>query len=157
MFGLNLKSGLQSIAKKLNVSSACARGASVAMNQIQQTVRGMANHRHKKILKLAKGYKGRANRCYTIAIQRVTRAKQNAYRGRKEKKRNFRKLWIQRINAASRMHGVAYSILINNLAKSDIVLNRKVLSDLAVTEPLTFKAIVEVSNQAKTKIKPEIA
>lgn len=143
------------------------------VNHCLQAVRGMANHRHKKVIKLAKGFRGRANRCFTVAYHRVTKARQYAYRDRKVtrckiliffvsfsclsppfpleqvKKREFRALWIQRINAASRMYGLPYSILINNLAKSEIALNRKVLSELAVTEPLSFKSVVEVAKLAK--------
>ncbi|KAJ1422370.1 50S ribosomal protein L20P [Ochromonadaceae sp. CCMP2298] len=109
----------------------------------------MANHRHKKIIKLAKGYKGRANRCFTVALPRVIKARQYAYRDRKVKKREFRALWIQRINAASRMYGLPYSVLMHRLEKSDVGLNRKVLADLAVTEPLSFKSVVEVAKLYK--------
>eukprot|EP00128_Syssomonas_multiformis_P001885 Colp12_sorted_trinity150504_noHs@26022 len=119
------------------------------VNHCLQAVRGMANQRHKKMVKLAKGYRGRANRIYTVAIQRVTKARQYAYRDRKVKKREFRALWIQRINAASRMYGLPYSILINKMATADIALNRKVLSELAVTEPLSFKSVVEVAKLAR--------
>mmetsp|Transcript_3289 Transcript_3289/g.3451 ORF Transcript_3289/g.3451 Transcript_3289/m.3451 type:complete len:141 (+) Transcript_3289:153-575(+) len=114
-------------------------------NQCLNIVRGMANHRHKKILKMAKGYKGRANRCFTVAKRRVEKALQYSYRDRKVKKRDFRTLWIQRINAASRIYDLPYRIFINNLLHANIKLNRKVLSDLAVTEPLSFKSVVEVS------------
>mmetsp|Transcript_62660 Transcript_62660/g.123331 ORF Transcript_62660/g.123331 Transcript_62660/m.123331 type:complete len:142 (+) Transcript_62660:72-497(+) len=110
-----------------------------------QVVRGMANQRHKKMIKLAKGYRGRANRCFTVAIQRVTKARQYAYRDRKVKKRDFRTLWIQRINASSRMYGLPYSVMMSNLTRKDVALNRKILADLAVTEPLSFKSVVEVA------------
>jgi large subunit ribosomal protein L20 len=99
--------------------------------------------RHKKILKLAKGYRGRAKNCYRIAIQRVEKALQYAYRDRKVRKRDFRGLWIQRINAAVREHGLIYSQFINGLKIANIVLDRKVLADLAVKEPSAFVKIIE--------------
>ena len=104
----------------------------------------MANHRHKKYIKLAKGYRGRTN-IISVAYRRVQKARQYAYRDRKAKKRDFRKLWIQRINAGSRIYGIPYSKLTNRLLCSNIKLNRKVLSDLAMTEPLSFRSIVEVA------------
>eukprot|EP01039_Chlorochromonas_danica_P008055 gene8054-8885_t len=110
-------------------------------------VRGMANHRHKKIIKLAKGFRGRANRCYTVAFHRVLKARQYAYRDRKVKKRVMRSLWITRINAASRLYSIRYGVLINRLAAKRITLDRKVLAELAVTEPLSFKSVIEVAKQ----------
>jgi len=110
--------------------------------------RTFANHKHKKIIKLAKGYRGRANRCFTVAKHRVQKARQYAYRDRKVKKREFRSLWIQRINAACRMYGLPYSKFMSKLVKSDITLNRKVLADLAVSEPLSFKSVVEIARQS---------
>ena len=107
--------------------------------------RGMANHRHKKVIKLAKGYRGRANRVYSIAYHRVQKARQYAYRDRKVKRRDFRSLWIQRINAGARIYGITYSTFINSMAGANIVLNRKVLADIAVTEPLSFRSVVEVA------------
>eukprot|EP00603_Paraphysomonas_imperforata_P009315 CAMPEP_0114431564 /NCGR_PEP_ID=MMETSP0103-20121206/10673_1 /TAXON_ID=37642 ORGANISM="Paraphysomonas imperforata, Strain PA2" /NCGR_SAMPLE_ID=MMETSP0103 /ASSEMBLY_ACC=CAM_ASM_000201 /LENGTH=125 /DNA_ID=CAMNT_0001601149 /DNA_START=169 /DNA_END=546 /DNA_ORIENTATION=+ len=114
----------------------------------------MANHRHRKVLKLAKGYRGRANRCFTVAKQRVDKARQYAYVGRKLRKREFRSLWIQRLNASTRMYGTPYNVFINSLnncgpveAESDIILNRKVLADLAVNEPLSFRSVLEVVKQ----------
>ena len=104
--------------------------------------------RHKKILKLAKGYRGRAKNCYRIAIQRVEKALQYAYRDRRVKKRDFRGLWIQRINAAVRSHGITYSRFINGLKVANIDLDRKVLSDLAIREPETFSKIVEKAKSA---------
>ena len=106
--------------------------------------RGMANHRHKKVIKLAKGYRGRANRVYSIAYHRVQKARQYAYRDRKVKKRDFRSLWIQRINAGARIYGLTYSALINSMVSAKIVLNRMVLADMAMTEPLSFRSVVEV-------------
>ncbi len=99
--------------------------------------------RHKKILKLAKGYRGRAKNCFRIAVERVEKALQYAYRDRRTKKRDFRALWIQRINAAVREHGLVYSRFINGLALAGIQIDRKVLADLAIHEPEAFKAIVD--------------
>ena len=88
--------------------------------------------RHKKILKLAKGYRGRAKNCYRIAIQKVEKALQYAYRDRRNKKRDFRRLWIQRINAGVRNYGLIYSEFVNGLKLSNIDIDRKILSDIAV-------------------------
>ena len=109
--------------------------------------RGMANQRHKKVIKLAKGYRGRANRCFTVALHRVNKARQYAYRDRKVQKREIRSLWIQRINAATRMYGLPYSGFVNRMAANSIKLNRKVLADMAITEPLSFKSVVEVAKK----------
>jgi large subunit ribosomal protein L20 len=105
--------------------------------------------KHKKILKLAKGYRGRSNNCYKIALQRVEKALQYAYRDRRNRKRDFRALWIQRINAAVREHGLVYSQFIGLLNKAEIFIDRKVLSELAISEPEAFSHIVE---QAKTAV-----
>ena len=99
--------------------------------------------RRKKILKQAKGYFGRRKNAWTIAKNAVEKGLQYAYRDRRTKKRNFRALWIMRINAASRLHGLTYSQLINKLKSNNIDINRKVLADLAVNNPEGFKAIVE--------------
>ncbi len=107
--------------------------------------------RHKKIIKLAKGYQGRGNNAYRVAIERVEKALQYAYRDRRTKKRDFRRLWIQRINAGTRLHGLTYSQFINGLNKAGIELDRKVLSDLAVHEPDAFSALVEQAQAALTK------
>ena len=104
--------------------------------------------RHKKILKLAKGYRGRAKNCYRIAIQRVEKALKYAYRDRRVKKRSFRKLWIQRINAAVREYGLIYSRFINGLKLANIDLDRKILADMAVNKPESFKQIIEKSKVA---------
>ena len=104
--------------------------------------------RHKKILKLAKGYRGRAKNCFRIAIQKVEKALRYAYRDRKVRKRDFRGLWIQRINAGVREHGLVYSKFINGLKLAKIDLDRKVLADLAVKEPQTFLKIVEKAKKA---------
>jgi len=99
--------------------------------------------RRKKIMKLAKGYYGRRKNVWTIAKNAVEKGLLYAYRDRRAKKRNFRRLWIVRINAAARMHGMSYSQFMGKLKKSNIELNRKVLADLAVHHPEAFKAVVE--------------
>ena len=93
---------------------------------------------------MAKGYRGRSNRCFRAAISRVEKALQYAYRDRKVRKREFKKLWIERINAGVRQHGMSYSRFIAALHKSGVVLDRKVLADLASNEPFSFKAVVDV-------------
>lgn len=98
--------------------------------------------RHKKILKLARGYYGAHSRSYRRAMEAVLKAGEHAYRDRKLKKRNFRRLWITRINAAVRQHGLSYSRFINGLKKAGIQLNRKALAELAVTDPDAFAKIV---------------
>jgi large subunit ribosomal protein L20 len=111
--------------------------------------RGVTSHaRHKKILKLAKGYRGRASTNYRIAIEKVEKALRYAYRDRRNKKRNFRALWIQRINAGVREHGMTYSQFIDGLNKAGIELDRKVLSDIATREPESFKALVDQAQAA---------
>lgn len=110
--------------------------------------RGVTAHaRHKKIIKMAKGYRGRSKNCFRIALQRVEKSLQYAYRDRRNKKREIRSLWIQRINAASRIFSTTYSRLISNLKKSNIFIDRKILSDLAVNNLEAFKAIVDKSNK----------
>ena len=99
--------------------------------------------RRKKIIKQAKGYFGARSNVYTVAKNAVEKALQYAYRDRRNKKRVFRRLWIARINAAVRQHGLSYSKFMNHLSKSDIQLNRKVLADLAMNHPESFKAIVD--------------
>tara|TARA_Y100001968_G_scaffold329183_1_gene377956 strand:- start:264 stop:614 length:351 start_codon:yes stop_codon:yes gene_type:complete len=98
--------------------------------------------RHKKIIKRAKGYYGRRKSTFKVANQAVEKAGQYSYRDRKVKKRQFRSLWIQRINAGCRLHGIKYSTFINGLKKVNLNLNRKVLADLAAQEPESFKEIV---------------
>lgn len=99
--------------------------------------------RRKKILKQAKGYFGRRKNVYTVAKNAVEKAGTYAYRDRKNKKRNFRSLWITRINAGAREHGLSYSELIHKLDAGNVSLNRKVLADLAMNNPDTFKAVVD--------------
>ena len=99
--------------------------------------------RRKKIMKLAKGYFGRRKNVWTVAKNAVEKGMTYAYTGRKQKKRNFRSLWIQRINAAAREQGMSYSEFMGKVAKNNIALNRKVLADLALNNPDAFKAIVD--------------
>ena len=111
--------------------------------------RGVTAHaRHKKVLKAAKGYYGRRKNTIRIAKQAVEKAGQYAYRDRKAKKRNFRSLWIQRINAATRQHGMTYGNFINGLNKAGVEVDRKVLSDLAINQPEAFKALVDQAQGA---------
>jgi large subunit ribosomal protein L20 len=99
--------------------------------------------RRKKILKLAKGFYGRGKNVWTVAKNKIEKGLQYAYRDRKVKKRDFRSLWIMRINAAARQHGLSYSAFMGKMSKSGIELNRKVLADLAMNHPEAFKAIFE--------------
>jgi large subunit ribosomal protein L20 len=108
-------------------------------------------NRHKKVLKLAKGYWGRSSKCFRIALERVEKALQYAYRDRRNKKRDFRGLWIQRINAGARLHGLPYSKLIGGLNAAGITLDRKVLADLAVKDPAAFGKICEQAKAALAK------
>ncbi len=98
--------------------------------------------RRKKIIKQAKGYFGRRKNVYTVAKNAVEKAMLYAYRDRRQKKRNFRSLWITRINAGARLHGMSYSQFMGSVKKADITLNRKVLADLAMNHPEAFEAIV---------------
>lgn len=101
--------------------------------------------RHKKILKLAKGYRGAHSKLFRTANQQVMKALRYAYRHRRTKKRDFRRLWIARINAASRQHGMSYSKLIGNLKAANIDLNRKMLAELAVLDPAAFEKVVQLA------------
>ncbi len=106
--------------------------------------RGVTTHaRHRKVIKAAKGYYGRRKNTFRAANQAVEKAGQYAYRDRKNRKRNFRALWIQRINAAARSHGLTYGRLINGLNKAGIEIDRKMLADLAVRDDAAFKALVD--------------
>lgn len=98
--------------------------------------------RRKRILKQAKGYFGARKNVYTVAKNAVEKAMQYSYIGRKQKKRNFRALWIQRINAATRQYGMSYSEFMGKVGKADIAMNRKVLADLALNNPQAFEAVV---------------
>ncbi|MCB9979488.1 MAG: 50S ribosomal protein L20 [Rhodospirillales bacterium] len=104
--------------------------------------------RHKKVLKLAKGYRGRSSTCFRPALQRVEKALQYAYRDRRNRKRDFRALWIQRINAGVRVYGLTYSKFMGGVHKAGIEVDRKVLSDMAIRDPEAFKAIVDAAVKA---------
>jgi large subunit ribosomal protein L20 len=111
--------------------------------------RGVTAHaRHKKVLKKAEGYYGRRKNTIRTAKAAVDHAMQYAYRDRKNRKRSFRALWIQRINAAARLHGLTYGRFIDGLGKAGVVVDRKVLADLAVSEPAAFKALAEKAQGA---------
>jgi len=117
-----------------------------------RTKRGVTTHaRHKKVVDMAKGYVGRANNNYRIALEKVEKGLQYAYRDRRNRKRDFRGLWIQRINAGAREHGLTYSQFINGVKRAGIELDRKVLSDLAVREPAAFAAIARQAQEALKK------
>ena len=115
----------------------------------------VSKNRHKKIIKLAKGYRGRAKNCFRIAIEKVEKALQYAYRDRRNRKRDFRGLWIQRINAAAREHGMIYSTFINGLLKAGIAIDRKMLAELAVNNSDSFAHNVEQAKNSLS-IKKEI-
>lgn len=113
---------------------------------------GAASHaRHRKVIKKAKGYYGRRKNCFRTANQAVEKAGQYAYIGRKQKKRNFRALWIQRINAAARLNGMTYSTFMNGLKKAGIELDRKVLADIAAKDEAAFAAIAKTAEAALKK------
>ncbi len=112
--------------------------------------RGNVARKHRnKVLKLAKGFRGSHSKLFRIANQQVMKALRNAYRDRKKKKRDFRRLWITRVNAASRQHGISYSQLICGLKKADIQLNRKMLAQLAIQDAVGFEQIVKLAVAAK--------
>jgi large subunit ribosomal protein L20 len=108
----------------------------------------VARKRRKKILKLAKGFRGSHSRLFRIANQQVMKALRNAYRDRRKRKRDFRRLWITRINAASRAHGMSYSQLIGKLKKANVEINRKMLAQLAVLDPDGFAKVLEIAKKA---------
>ena len=111
--------------------------------------RGTTAHaRHRKVIRAAKGYCGRRKNTFKVAKQAVDRARQYAYRDRRVRKREFRALWIQRINAAARVHGVTYSTLMGGLIKAGVEVDRKMLADLAVHEPTAFAELVAISQKA---------
>ena len=116
--------------------------------------RGVTSHaRHRKVLKQAKGYYGRRKNTIRVAKQAVEKAQQYAYRDRRNRKRNFRALWIQRINAAAREQGLTYARMIDGLAKAGILVDRKVLSDLAIQEPAAFAALAGQAKEALAYLK----
>ncbi|MBP6625832.1 MAG: 50S ribosomal protein L20 [Arenimonas sp.] len=107
-----------------------------------------ARRRHKKIIKMAKGYYNARRKVFRVAKQAVTKALQYAYIGRKQKKRQFRSLWIVRINAAARLHGLSYSRFMNGLLKANVTLDRKALADIAIHDPAAFGQIAEQAKRA---------
>ncbi|GAV22648.1 50S ribosomal protein L20 [Carboxydothermus pertinax] len=107
----------------------------------------VSRKRHKKILKLAKGYFGSKSKLFRVAKQQVMKSLMYAYRDRKARKREFRKLWITRINAAARMHGLSYSRMMNGLKKAGVEINRKMLADLAVNDKNAFAELVEIAKK----------
>ena len=106
-----------------------------------------AKKKHKKVLKLAKGYRGARSKQYRVAKQSVMRALATSYKGRKERKRQFRSLWIARINAAARMNGISYSRFMHGLKMADIDLNRKVLADMAMNDAEGFAKLAEIAKE----------
>ena len=120
--------------------------------------RGVTTHaRHKKVLELAKGYRGRGSTVYRIAIEKVEKALRYAYRDRRNRKRDFRALWIQRINAGARQHGLTYSQFMHGIKLAGLDLDRKVLSDIAIREPEAFQAIAETAQAALRRVPPAAA
>jgi large subunit ribosomal protein L20 len=116
---------------------------------VARVKRGVTAHaRHKKILGLAKGYRGRGSTAYRVAIEKVEKALRYAYRDRRNRKRDFRALWIQRINAGAREHGLTYSQFMHGIKLAGLGLDRKVLSDLAIREPQAFEAIAATAKGA---------
>jgi len=109
----------------------------------------VARKRRKKILKLAKGFRGSHSKLFRTANQQVMKALRNAYRDRRKRKRDFRRLWITRINAAARMNGLSYSKLTHQLKQAEVGLNRKMLAQLAMVDPEAFTKVVEVAQSAK--------
>lgn len=116
------------------------------MSRVKRGIRTRA--RHAKILKQAKGYFGKKSKLFKVANQAVLKSGSYAYRDRRQKKRDFRKLWIARINAAARMNGLSYSKFMNGLKKAGVELDRKVLSDIAITDPKGFTALCEQAKAA---------
>ena len=108
-----------------------------------------AKKKHKRVLKLAKGYRGARSKQYRVAKQSVMRALETSYTGRKQRKRQFRQLWIARINAAARMNGLSYSKFMHGLKVANIDLNRKVLADLAISDSTAFAELVKTAKKAK--------
>src|SRR6202165_697348 len=120
--------------------------------------RGVTAHaRHKKVLELAKGYRGRNSTVYRIAIEKVEKPLRYAYRDRRNRKRDFRGLWIQRINAAAREHGLTYSQFMHGMKLAGIDIDRKVLSDLAIREPDAFASVVASAKSALDQAQPAAA
>ncbi|NLW11285.1 MAG: 50S ribosomal protein L20 [Clostridiaceae bacterium] len=116
------------------------------MTRVKRAIRARA--RHRKVLKQAKGYFGHKSKLFKVANQQVMKSLTYAYRDRKNKKREFRKLWITRINAAARLNGLSYSRFMNGLSRAQITLDRKVLADIAVKDPAGFTALCEQAKSA---------
>ncbi len=118
--------------------------------------RGVTTHaRHKKVVKQAKGYRGRNKNVFRAAIERVEKGLQYAYRDRRVRKRSFRSLWIQRINAGAREHGLTYSQFMNGIKRAGVEVDRKVLADLAVREPAAFQALAEKAQTTLGRAAPD--
>ena len=145
-FGTNMNSLMPRCILANNTSFATSNNVILGASSItsQNQARGFASKKHKRVIKLSKGFRGRANRCFRVAIRRLEKSWQYAYRDRKVKKREFRKLWIQRLNAGVRQQGLSYSRFIQMEGKSGVKLDRKILSGLAMYEPFSFKAVVDV-------------
>ncbi len=109
----------------------------------------VARKRRKKVLKLAKGFRGSHSKLFRTANQQVMKALRSAYRDRRRRKRDFRRLWIARVNAAARQNGMSYSRLIGSMKQADIQINRKMLAQMAVLDPAGFSKVVELASQAK--------
>jgi len=125
---------------------------------VARVKRGVTTHaRHKKVLGLAKGYRGRGSTAYRVAIEKVEKALRYAYRDRRNRKRDFRALWIQRINAGAREHGLTYSQFMHGIKLAGLELDRKVLSDLAIREPEAFEAIAATARSALNAAPPAMA
>lgn len=114
-----------------------------------------ARARHKKVLKLAKGYRGRAKSCFRVAIEKVEKGLRYAYRDRRNKKRDFRALWIQRINAAARENGLTYARFMHGMILAGITLDRKVLSEMATNDAAAFKGVFDLAKKALDNKKSE--
>lgn len=108
----------------------------------------VSKKRHKKIIKMAKGFRGRGKNCFRVAIEKVEKSLQYAYRDRRNRKRDMRGLWIQRINAAAREHGMVYSTLIGGLKKAGVEVDRKMLAEMAVNDAGSFKTLAETAKKA---------
>jgi large subunit ribosomal protein L20 len=122
---------------------------------VARVKRGVTTHaRHKKVLDLAKGYRGRGSTAYRVAIEKVEKALRYAYRDRRNRKRDFRALWIQRINAGAREHGLTYSQFMHGIKLAGLDLDRKVLSDIATREPEAFRALSATARAALTATPP---
>lgn len=118
-------------------------GSTISRNTWDFSIRSFASKKHKNILKHCKGFRGRAKNCFRLAIRRLQKSWQYAYRDRRRKRREWRKLWIQKIQAGVRQYNWRYSRFIHYMGKSNIILNRKILSDLAAHEPFTMKAVID--------------